>query len=1504
MKNLKRLFLLGGLFLLTGTVANAELVNGVRQLQVPEPVTTAWTVGSEDTPYYLYNTSAKMYFTQGNTWGTRACVGPVASALRVFFSETSEESGMYYLNDYVNIRGRFAWQMACAESGDNSLYTDQGPAWGRPQWTIIPQTGNIFRIQTTTPLDPDDMTPKYMGRDDEASQDFYNAYALFTDDNLRYPVSAEITEGEGHHIDWALVTAEDYDAVVEVIVVYNKAQELLSYIESAREMGIDMATEQAIYENEASTIEEMDAAIDGIQAKIKAAQAGDASLENPADMTASLTNPDFANGKNGWNGTDPAFGAGAAEFYQKNYDIYQTLKDMPNGVYGVSVQAFYRTSWAADSYKAYQANSVIPAKVYAKSGADSLNTAIFNAWAFAQTGDLDELKTHGGWLNSAGADEADENGYIPNNMTAASYLFTLDPNNYKQTAYVAVDNGELTFGLKKSDDNPGGNWTMFDNFTLSYFGTAPEAYQMCLTKGMPEKVEYTANEVSMSYIDPYYAAYNMIATDKASLSAAVKAIYDANNAILQNIQLWADLQAKYDEAYAVAVSNNIFDAAYNLGDYLEYGTDENGEQILPMGVKDYLNRNHPKEGDYDLSNEELESIIATISTLIDAVYTEVQEGLQPGTDMTKSLKNPDFEDGRNGWIVVSVGGGSVMIGGNDDNHCYEAWHSTNFDVYQEVKNLPVGLYKVEVNGFVRYLDGDDAINHASEAPEDPGIYLYMNDSKANLVNWMSYPKPQTFYEEISGAHYLMQDEENCFPDNMVAASAAFAEGGYLQEAICMVSEPYAITRIGVKGTPEAKFWPIFDNFKLTYLGTGTEIVKPQLVEMIAEAKKYEYEVTIKTAKASLTSEITAAEALLVGEDGDAMLEAIDKLQKAINDVKEGKIVCQEFAEFIDDYMQFANSIDATEALQLGATILENLNACAYDAEDIDAQKLALREMRLKIQLPENYAQGSAEGVDVTAFIQTPDFSKYQDGVLVNSIDGWQYTAGYNFGNDDTQRGALAVEYYQKSFNMYQYLTGVGDVALPKGNYRLQVNAFERVTDDTPAYLYVETESETYIVELMKHADGYDEEAGESGPNDMISSVEMFEEGRYLNTIDFRSEGDIMRIGILHENWGYGDWIIMDNFKLYYYGEYPVEQKNNSLYIADGQRFSTSKTNMLPISLQNDDEIVGFQFDVVLPQGMSLATNEKGKNILTMNADRSGTHSLTARAVDDFTIRVVGASMENEVLSGVDGVLMEMGINVSDWVSYGEYPILLKDVKLTNANRQTVLCSNQVFYVTVGGKLGDVNHDDAVDVTDAVLIIDDILLKNPANYDPSLADVNGDGDIDVTDVVTVIDAILGKVTLSRGAEMIDRSAYTAFQMDLTIPAGYVLESVSLTDIAKDSHSLAYNMLPDGRCRVVVCSMNNEALPGAWDEVIRLNLRGNGDAQVNIDRAVFVTIDGERHELMMNPTSIAELSTFNSPLGPTGRFLQKELSTRYDLQGRKVEKNAKGILLENGKKVVRK
>ena len=1125
--NLKKLFVVSSMLVMAWTTANAELVNGVRQ----RPNVAKAEQFQVDVTYYLFNTKARLFFAGANDWNTRASVADHGYKVKFLVDKMETFPGSYEFTDSVETQK--AWKSTFSTADGLAIWVDNATETYR-FWDVVEQPDGAYRISNNHLV--------------SASEDGKtNAEGKFlgwrgSDADTRLYFVDPAAEGAG--VDWVFVTEENYNAWVEAWTPmkdqFNAAAGLLTWIKTAEEKSIDVSDEKDLYANEDATVEALNAAVEAIQAKIKNQLAAGATVDNPADMTASVNNPGFADGKKtGWNGTDPAFGEGAAEFYEKSFDFYQTLKDMPNGVYGVSVQAFHRTSWSNVSYEDWQKNSDIPAKVYAKSGTDSLNTALLNPWELAQTGDWDALTADGkGWKNSAGEEKASESGYIPNNMKAASYVFSLDPNNYKQTAYVAVDNGELTFGLKKTDKGPGGNWTMFDNFSLSFFGTAPEAYQMALVKGMPAKTEYSTANVSKQYVDTYDVAYTLTATDKSTFSAAVKAIADANDSIEKNIQLWADLQKKYDDAVLENVEYDFTVAALNLGDYLEYGLgydeEENPIELLPMGVKDYLDPTKAKEGDYALSNGALETIIATLDSMMVDVDNEVKEGLPPNTDVTKFLKNHDFEDGTNGWTVVSNGGGNVVLGGNNDNHCFEAWHSTNFDVYQEVNNLPVGLYKLEVNGFVRYLDGNDALTHANEAPADPGIYLYMNDSKTNLVNLLTYPKPKAFYDAITGAGYLMQDEDNCFPDNMIAASAAFAEGGYLQETICRVTEANSVTRIGVKGTPEAKFWPIFDNFKLTYLGNGTDIVKPQLEDMLTEARTYVDEMTTKTAKANLTSEINAAEALLDGEDSDAMLQAIDKLQKAIDDVKEGESVCEKFAEFIDDYMQFAQSIDATEALQLGSTILDNLNACDYDAEDIEAKKLELREMRLKIQLPADYAQGSAQGTDLTAFIQTPEFSKIKDGEETNSNDGWLGTAG-SFGPSD-QMSNLCLEFYNKEFDMYQDLTSVGSVVLPKGYYALQVNAFNRPAGSNPAYLYAVADNDTLdVVAIMLQSEGFNAEEGESAPNTVSEAKASFDEGRYLNTLKFKFEGDTLRIGVKHPVNTDKDWIIMDNFKLYYYG---------------------------------------------------------------------------------------------------------------------------------------------------------------------------------------------------------------------------------------------------------------------------------------------------------------------------------------------------------------------------------
>jgi len=367
---------------------------------------------------------------------------------------------------------------------------------------------------------------------------------------------------------------------------------------------------------------------------------------------------------------------------------------------------------------------------------------------------------------------------------------------------------------------------------------------------------------------------------------------------------------------------------------------------------------------------------------------------------------------------------------------------------------------------------------------------------------------------------------------------------------------------------------------------------------------------------------------------------------------------------------------------------------------------------------------------------------------------------------------------------------------------------------------------------------------------------------------------------------------------------PLQWGGNIAYVnGDGDRLNYTNSGYYTICLNGKKANINDE----------VASANAGKMVITLDKplNAGDTIAITAyitknqsKEASPYILFENGTAVEGEIFG--DEANLDSLFNGVPTTKYTIVPAEAggsKTITLTRSKTGTNLFITKFQIIEYAGgaeepevyaKNGDVNHDGAIDVTDAVLIIDEILMKNPANFDALLADVNSDGEIDVTDVVMVIDKILGKIELSRGVEDFqkDLSAYTAFQMDLTIPAGYVLEGVELTEMAKNSHSLAYNMLADGRCRVVVFSMDNEALPGAWDEVIRLNLRGQGDAFVNVDRAMFVTVGGERHELLLNgTTSIAQLSTLNS-----------QYSIVYDLQGRKVEKTVKGVYVIDGKKVV--
>jgi len=166
-------------------------------------------------------------------------------------------------------------------------------------------------------------------------------------------------------------------------------------------------------------------------------------------------------------------------------------------------------------------------------------------------------------------------------------------------------------------------------------------------------------------------------------------------------------------------------------------------------------------------------------------------------------------------------------------------------------------------------------------------------------------------------------------------------------------------------------------------------------------------------------------------------------------------------------------------------------------------------------------------VEMTSIIDTPNFD---NGEGANSVYGWN-ADGYNFGNDDTQKSALLLEFYNKSFDLNQEILG-----LPNGTYMLVANAFERTAN--PAYIYGASAGVEYAVELQKLVE-------DGTINSMVTASAAFEEGNYVNEVIFKVTDEKATIGIKKESNdpGYNeqgeethtDWVIMDNFKLFYYG---------------------------------------------------------------------------------------------------------------------------------------------------------------------------------------------------------------------------------------------------------------------------------------------------------------------------------------------------------------------------------
>lgn len=195
-----------------------------------------------------------------------------------------------------------------------------------------------------------------------------------------------------------------------------------------------------------------------------------------SNLTFLLQNPDFSDGGNGWNGTSfTAASKGVAEHYNKTFDFYQELTDLPNGCYRVEVQSFYRAGNISTASAAHQAG-----------------TEQINALLYANSEEKAVCSLY------------DSDQYVlspynyPDNVTQANEAFNTN-DLYHNSIECLVTDGTLRMGIKSSK-NIKADWCCFDNFKLTYLDATTGIHAASLGNGQKEDAIYSLEGIRLQTI--------------------------------------------------------------------------------------------------------------------------------------------------------------------------------------------------------------------------------------------------------------------------------------------------------------------------------------------------------------------------------------------------------------------------------------------------------------------------------------------------------------------------------------------------------------------------------------------------------------------------------------------------------------------------------------------------------------------------------------------------------------------------------------------------------------------------------------------------------------------------------------------------------------------------------------------------------------------------------------------------------------------------------------------
>lgn len=1130
--------------LLYSAVLVASLSTNYAQAQVNDPVLpnpVQLKLDGTDT-VAIKNILADKWLTNGNAYDTQTSLGTTGLGFVIVPNkgDDGQPNGTYsFCNDKSGKFGDFSNKIfldSFDENGGNSYvdYNNQGIE--KTYWKVTPN-GTTFRFQSNEQPDTyAGYNPNDNGLDGKGE--------TAVDDLFRPALTADGSYG----LEWA---AYPY-------TYFYRLEKLKDQINSAHDEGLDVSAVEAIYNNPNAEYWQLKEASRMITDARRNKAMAEATAESPVNITEYAPDAN-CDALTGW-----------------THDcIYDDTGDVGHGGHGTNWQAHSSKYTASDGYETenfierWVNGNSDPVTNTEVAGAGRLSDGVLSqtlhnlpAGGYKVTCyAMATQQSKGNDYKVEGVSVFADTKATKNSQTVATkanvpqkYEFLLD-----------IKEGEdLTIGFKL--DNCTANWVFVDNFQIEYCGPSFKAMNLNDVQTAAEDLDAKLAGVNAcpTYTDK---AAELIESARAmtedgttgeEINTMKKELSDIAAKIEKSSALYAELEtlnATIGEFLAEDPAGDEFDAFMEL--YEDCGNGDGAEALMST---------------WSLDNDQLTQYMADLKVKLENAQNA---SIKPGDDITRKIVNPSFDSGSEGWTVKE---GNPTF--NETYKNCEVYQGT-FDIYQDITNIPDGVYELSVLAFQRVAGNDIASVAHDNGTEDITAFIYANDLETPFTSPYTYGMKENSGDDYK---YNLNGEEVYIPNSMKGMAAATTENPEAYTVTVPMFVEGGTLRIGVRekrrpsnGTAD---WAIWDNFRLKYIGGKGEALNVVTTPLIAKAAG----LLDSKMNADVRTQLEAAKTAL---ETEATVPGIHTLSAAIEAANTSIEAYKPLKEAIDNAQTRYEENEASSTTSETAKGLYNAavataqgiydNGTAADAE-IPAAIKALNEGVTKYVINDIIDDASeAKPADITKVIANSDFATM-------SSTGWDVkdgTMGFQSGNN-----VEAGEFFNCTFNLQQTLVG-----LPAGMYRLTTQAFYRNGSDASAkvddsdqlkydvnenaYLYFsdkeipteegkkvatelpETKQDIKTITAHKIAEdtwnsvGLSDNGGlkkmDDGmyiPDNMITAQAFFKSdaGSAYDSepLNFNYDGNSdFRIGLIKNVTVTNDWTIVKNFKLYYLGVDPT-----------------------------------------------------------------------------------------------------------------------------------------------------------------------------------------------------------------------------------------------------------------------------------------------------------------------------------------------------------------------------